>query len=90
MKLIKKTKRYFLLLLLLCPFYSQSQVIVRLVEAEFSATANLTAYLTTLIGEEAMKRPLERLRNVSFEEIAFFSVTSEFYSIFLVEGTITQ
>ena len=89
MVITKKINQYILLILLLCPIYLQSQIILRLVEAEFSATANVAAYITAQLGENAMKRPLDRLRNVSFEEIAYFSVTSEFYATFLIEGTIS-
>lgn len=88
MGLIKKIKFRYFLLIFLCPLFSQSQVILRLVEAEYSATANVAAYVTAQLGEQAMKQPLNRLRNVSFEEIVFFSVTTEFFSAFLVHGTI--
>ena len=89
MGLIKKIKFRYFMLILLCPLFSQSQVILRLVEAEYSATANVAAYIIARAGEEAMKRPLDRLRSVSFQEIVYFSVTSEFYAAFLVQGTIT-
>lgn len=89
MKLLKKIKQHFYLLILVCPMFLQSQVILRLVEAEFSATANVAAYVTAQLGEEAMKTPLSRLRRVSLQEIAYFTVTSEFYNVFLVSATIT-
>lgn len=89
MRKLKKTIKDCCLIILFFPIFVQGQVITRLVEAEYSATANVGAYITANFAEIAMRTPLNNLRNISFQEIAFFSVTTEFYAAFLVNATIT-
>lgn len=81
-------KQYYLFIAL-CPVFGNGQVILRLVEAEYSATANVAAYITAKFAEDEMKKPLVRLKNISVQENAYFSVTTEFYGVFLVHATIT-
>jgi len=88
MKKLKKSIKYCCLIMFFFSTFVRGQVITRLVEAEFSAIANVAAYATAKFAEEAMKVPLNNLKTISLQEITFFSITSEFYAIFLVNATI--
>lgn len=92
---MNQMKRYFfkscLLLMFLLPNLSNSQVEVRLVEAEFSATANVTAYIMSLVSEEVLKAPLKKLVVQSLVEGGrYFEVCSIAFNLFSVYLSITE
>ncbi|MDB9836028.1 hypothetical protein OAC51_03895 [Flavobacteriaceae bacterium] len=89
MKKIKQTMKCFYILLFFSPFFAQSQILVlRLVEAEFSATANVAAYIYANAAEQAISMPLATLRNESIQETLFFDITSVSFATFTVVFTL--